>query len=407
MPGHPGVPNGLRAYAQPSRADGTFDHDRAGRPKVRRVHLRAHPATPPRRPDGLVNDADWNWATSAPRRWQTITNRLHDRAHELALALARAGCVALDHDYRDGAISHPPRGWIPHPELAAHHATGKQARQAAQQALLDRAGELRDMLIGEWPGVAEALTTPATDTRLAWLVRAAEDLLADNRYDGPRAFVQHHAKNTKAREDLPRLLADAGFESEALALLGVNRNPYIGVGGPIRARHNGRTLDWTGWPGPHDIRLPAHRPITLDLAPGTRLLLIIENRQAAEAICDSHPDTAVIWCHGQPPTPLLRLINLAAIGVTQVVICPDADLGGIRIAARIHDHLPPDTNRVIVDIGTSGHDRGDPFGATTRIRIAATAERRDAVGEFASSCLARGYAIEQEAPARAALQALL
>lgn len=408
MPGHPGVPNGLRAYAQPSRPDGTFDHDRAGRPKVRRVRLRAHPATPPQRPDGLVNDADWNWATSALRRWNTITNRLHDRADEVALILARAGCVALDHDYRDGAIRHPPRGWIPHPDLAAHHATGKQARQAAQQALQDRAADLRDILIGEWPGVADALTTPATaDTRLEWIVRAAEDLLAEHSYDGPRAFVQHHAKNTKAREDLSRLLTDAGFEPEALVLLGVNRNPYIGVGGPIRAHYNGRTLDWTGWPGPHDIRLPAHRPITLDAAPGTSVLLVIENRQAAEAICDSYPDTAVIWCHGQPPDPLLDLINQVAVGVNQVVICPDADLGGIRIAARIHDHLPPDTHRVVVDIGASEHDQGDLFGAMTRTRIAATAERRDAVGDFASNCLTRGYAVEQEAPARAALQTLL
>jgi hypothetical protein len=251
------------------------------------------------------------------------------------------------------------------------------------------------------------LTAPATDPRLIWLVRAAEDLVADRSHDGPRAFVQHHAKNTKAREDLPRLLTDAGFEAEALVLLGVNRNPYIGLGGPIRAHHDGRTLDWTGWPGPHDIRLPAHRTITLDVTPRTRVLLIIENRQAAEIICDTHPDTAVIWCHGQPPDPLLHLINQAAIGVNDVVICPDADLGGIRIAARIHDHLPPDTRRVIVDIGTGEHDQGDPFSTMTRNRIAATAERTDAVGVFARNCLIRGYAVEQEAPARATLQPLL
>lgn len=405
--GHPGVPEGLRAYAQPTHADGTFDHDRAGRPRVRRVHLRAYPTTRPQRPAGLVNDADWNWATSAPRRWSTITTRLHDHASDVALALARAGCVGLDHDYRSGTICHPPRGWFPHPDLANHHATGKQTRQAIRQELLDRAGELRDVLIGEWPGVAAALTAPATDPRLVWLVRAAEDLVTDRSHDGPRAFVQHHAKNTKAREDLPRLLTDAGFEAEALVLLGVNRNPYIGLGGPIRAHHNGRTLDWTGWPGPHDIRLPAHRTITLDVAPGTRVLLVIENRQAAETICDTHPDTAVIWCHGQPPGPLLHLINQAAIGVNDVVICPDADLGGIRIAARIHDHLPPDTRRVIVDIGVGEHDQGEPFSTLTRDRIATTAERDDAVGAFGRSCLARGYAVEQEAPARATLQPLL
>ncbi|MGL5824540.1 MAG: hypothetical protein ACRCYU_06855, partial [Nocardioides sp.] len=111
--------------------------------------------------------------------------------------------------------------------------------------------------------------------------------------------------------------------------------------------------------------------------------------------------------HGQPPDPLLHLINQAAIGVNDVVICPDADLGGIRIAARIHDHLPADTRRVIVDIGTGEHEQGEPFSTMTRDLVAATAERTDAVGAFARNCLARGYAVEQEAPARATLQPLL
>jgi hypothetical protein len=43
-------------------------------------------------------------------------------------------------------------------------------------------------------------------------------------------------------------------------------------------------------------------PLT-DQSPATspRVLLIIENRQAAKTIRDTHPDTAVIWCHGRPP----------------------------------------------------------------------------------------------------------
>jgi hypothetical protein len=89
------------------------------------------------------------------------------------------------------------------------------------------------------------------------------------------------------------------------------------------------------------------------------------NRQAAEAI----------WCHGQPPDPLLQLINQAANGVNTVLICPDADLSGVRIAARIHDHLPPRTHRV--DIGTSEHKHSDTFSVTTQNRIAKAAQRRD------------------------------
>lgn len=137
MPGHPGVPEGLCAYAQPTNTDGTFGRDRAGRPKVRRVHLRAHPPTPPQQPDGLVNEADWNWATTAPRRWKTITTKFGDRADHVALALARAGCVGLEHEYVSGTIRHPPLGWVPHFELHAarqEHKSQRGERRAAQDA---------------------------------------------------------------------------------------------------------------------------------------------------------------------------------------------------------------------------------------------------------------------------------
>jgi len=47
----------------------------------------------------------------------------------------------------------------------------------------------------------------------------------------------------------------------------------------------------------------------------------------------------VIWCHGQPPGPVLDLITEAATQASSALICPDADLGGVRIAGRIHDRL--------------------------------------------------------------------
>ena len=237
-PRRPGRHARLRPALTPGRH--VSHHYCAGRPKVRRVHLRAHPPTPPQRPDGLVSDADWDWATSAPRRWDTITSRFPGRAGEIARALALAGCVVLDHDYRNGTICQPPRRWVPDPGLAAGHATGQQARRSAQQALRKRAGELRDLLAAQWPGAARAVDGHAPQARLEWIVRACEDLVVGRSHDGPRAFVQHHVGNTKAREDLPRLLADAGFEPEALAVLGINRNPYIGIGGPVRARRRPR-----------------------------------------------------------------------------------------------------------------------------------------------------------------------
>jgi hypothetical protein len=406
--GHPGVPDGLVAYAQPTHDDGTFGNDRAGRPTVRRIQLRAEaPVTYPERPDGLLTDADWCWATSAARRWTTVQARFGEDAEDIALALARAGCVALDHDYRSGKITSPRRGWTPHPSLADGQAGAKAARRDRQSQVAASAAVLSSQLAAEWPGVALALATSASDPRLVWIVRAAEDLAQGRSHDGARAFVQVHVANTKAREDLPRLLAEAGFEPDALTQLGINRNPYVGLGGPVRAHLPGRTLDFSGWPGPNDIRLPAGQPITLDIAPGTPTLLVIENRQAAEAICDHHPEIAVIWCHGQPPNAVLRLIKQAADRVNQVVICPDADLGGIRIAARVHDHLVPGARCIVLDIGTVEHIAGDVFSPGSREIIARMAQRHDGVGELASACLRRGYGIEQEAPVRGALRRLL
>lgn len=405
--GHPGVPEGLLAYAQASNPDGTFAQDRSGNPKVRRVQLRADPPAEPERPGGLLTDSEWRWATSTVRHWATVTSTFGDRASVVALALARSGCVALDHDYRSGGIRQPPRTWTPHPALSGRIAADRDARRANQHKLSDRAAELREALSSEWPGVGEALAIPAKDPRLTWIVRAAEDLRADRHHDGARAFVQHHAGNTKARDDLPRLLADAGFEADALAILGVSRNPYVGLGGPLRARIGERTLDFSGWPGPHDIRLPANRQITASAAPGTRCLLVIENRQAAEAICDSYPAVALIWCHGQPPKPILDIVNEAAATVEHVVICPDADLGGVAIAGRIHDSLPASIRRTVIDIGTADHVPGPAFSGELRDRIRRFAGRDDSVGALARACLERGYVIEQEAPARSALRHIL
>ena len=142
-----------------------------------------------------------------------------------------------------------------------HWRTGKPAprsRDATARANSPHtAAALSSQLAAEWPGVASALATSASDPRLIWMVRAAEDLTQGRSHDGARAFVQAHAASTKAREDLPHLLAEAGFEPDALTQLGISRNPYVGLGGPVRAHLAGRTLDFSGWPGPR--RHPAAR----------------------------------------------------------------------------------------------------------------------------------------------------
>jgi hypothetical protein len=115
----------------------------------------------------------------------------------------------------------------------------------------------------------------------------------------------------------------------------------------------------------------------------------------------------IIWCHGQPATPILNLIAQAAHHVDTVTVCPDADLGGVHIAARIHDHLRPHLDCGILDTGTVEHHPGRPFNTHSRTHLATLAERRDDIGRFAQACLTRGYAIEQEAAARGTLRAAL
>ncbi|WP_025619739.1 DUF2399 domain-containing protein [Salinispora cortesiana] len=137
------------------------------------------------------------------------------------------------------------------------------------------------------------------------------------------------------------------------------------------------------------------------------VLLVVENRQAAEAVCDARPDLPVVWCHGQPPDAVVSMIVQAAQQTSGVVICTDADLGGVRITARIHDKLRLDTTIHIVDVGTVPHEEGRPFNAHSRNHLQQLAQRPDEVGAFAKRCLHRGYAIEQEATTRSALQAVL
>jgi hypothetical protein len=69
--------------------------------------------------------------------------------------------------------------------------------------------------------------------------------------------------------------------------------------------------------------------------------------------------------------------------------------------------MPPGTTFHVVDVGTVEHDEGRPFNSHSRTHLWQLAQRSDQVGAFARRCLDRGYAIEQEATARAALQGIL
>lgn len=407
MPGLRGVPEGLVSWAQPVMTAEGPRTDRKGRQKVRLLRLRAVEPGPPIRPDGLLSDVDWNWAVAAARRWDSIAKRFGNRAQAVAEALARARCVELEHAFKNGAVISPAKRWVPHSALLREHADRTDARQSERNALADIASRLRRDLEPDWPGAAASLTLASQDQRLHWTVRAAQDLLGGRSHDGARAFVQAHTGDTKAREDLPQLLRGLGWEARALALIGVSRSPYLGISGPLRARFGPHLIDVTGWPGPHDLRLPPDGDLGLDLTARAEHLLVIENRQAAEALADEFPGLAVIWCHGQPPPRALALIRSVASNVARTIICPDADLGGVRIAARIHDDLPDDVQRQILDVGDAVPIPGRKFGPPALAGLSRLAERPDPVGHFARSCHDRGHRVEQEAAIRSSVRRLL
>ncbi|WP_433300979.1 DUF2399 domain-containing protein [Actinoplanes sp. CA-030573] len=398
---------GLTAYA-PVPASGRFPRDSRNRPRPRNARLRrADPDLPPTRPPGLLSDGDWAWIIRTEHTWSSFAARFGDQAYPIAVALAQAGCITIGHNLNGSSLVQPPRRVYPHPDLAAGENERRNRRRDNRTALQNQAVELASMIVDDWPGVAQALHGTDNPERLGWAINAALDLADGRIHDSVRAFVQHHAGHTKARDDVHHLLADMGFEPEALSALGLARSPYIGLGGPIQLHSAGGFLDLSVLPGPHDIRLSPHHQLRLKLPDNAESLLVIENRQAAETICDIRPSQPVVWCHGQPPDAVLALIVQAAHQATVTIICTDADLGGVRIAARIHDELPAGTAVHVVDVGAAEHDAGRLFNTHSRVRLQQLAARTDQIGTFAQHCLDRGYPIEQEATARAALREAL
>ncbi|WP_433357923.1 DUF2399 domain-containing protein [Micromonospora saelicesensis] len=399
---------GLVAYA-PLPPSGRYPRDSRGRPRPRSARLRtANPSEAPRRPEGLLSDSDWSWVIRSEHGWAGVSSRFGTDALRIMLELTEFGCVTIGYTLNGNALAQPPRRVYPHPDLTAAEQERRSRRRDDTSTLRTRAEQIASALADDWPDVSRALRDTDHPDRLLWALRAATDLAEGRSHDSLRAFVQSHAKDTKARDDVNHLLASMGFDHETLIALGVARNPYIGLGGPILLHTtDGSILDLSAMPGPHDIRLSPHMLPRLTVTEPGDFLLVVENRQAAEAVCDTRADLPVVWCHGQPPDAVVSMIVQAAQQTSGVVICADADLGGVRITARIHDNLPSDTTIHVVDVGTVPHDEGRPFNTHSRSRLQQLAQRPDPVGVFAQRCLHRGYAIEQEATARAALQAVL
>lgn len=399
---------GLVAYA-PLPSKGRYPRDGRGRPMPRDARLRgADPDMAPRRPDRLLSDSDWTWVIRSEHSWTSVAKRFGADTLRIMLKLAASGCVTIGYTLNGNALAQPPRRVYPHPDLAAAEQERRTRRRDDTSALRASAEQVAAAIADDWPDASRALRTIDHPDRLRWALHAATDLAEGRTHDSLRAFVQSHAKDTKARDDVHHLLTAVGFDHETLIALGVARNPYIGLGGPIALRTaGGSILDLSTMPGPHDIRLIPHALPRLTVFGSGGALVVVENRQAAETVCDTRPDLPVVWCHGQPPSAVVSLIVQAAQLTSAVVICTDADLGGVRITARIHDNLPSATTIHLIDVGMAQHDEGRTFNAHSRNHLQKLAQRPDGVGAFAIRCLNRGYAIEQEATARAALHSAL
>jgi hypothetical protein len=357
-----------------------------------------------------VDERDLAWFTAtATRRWATVRDRFGDRAERLIHLLCSVGVLTVHTSvtaelrldaYRSIRLTQSWCSWrAAHLERAAERSDEWTRRAHAAAASI---GDLD-------PGLVDALhsTGPSSQARLPVLVYAAEALAEGTWFDGPRAFSQAFFGDSKARDDAPTLLRAAGASPTTLAAIGLTRSAYLGAGGPLVVTgHGNQAVDLTTFAGP--VRFRTDPPLRFTARPGTTTLAIIENLQAAEAICDQHSDLAVLWCAGQPSSVALDLMADTARGLA-VIIAPDADLGGVRIADRIADRLSDEAKGVtVLDAGAIPHPRPTrKFGSASKAALRAVADSDSPAAALARACLTRGYRVEQEAVIRAAISSSL
>jgi Protein of unknown function C-terminus (DUF2399) len=410
------VPGGTAAYAVPG-SDGALRRDRKGRAVARKVHLAAdgtHPQAVPGQNPGLVTDADWRWITAVPsRHWATVAGQFADRAWATTVALVRAGVLTVDCAVDGLQLGAPAMVRLTSPWVALI----EQRSNGRTVDLLnwrERARVLADAIAHIDSGLAAALSAArGHEKTLPVFVAAAEDLLGGIIHDGPRAFSQVHFGDTKAREDTPAILAAAGVSADAIAALGLTRSPYLGLGGAVTITgSSGVPIDLWQFAGPVRLRVDPDSELLrarLKLDDGTITLAIIENLQAAETVCDAYGHLAVAWCAGQPADRPLTLIAGLAKTAGRVLVAPDADWGGVRIADRLVSALPPGVDVQILDAGAAGHETRDSFSATTceGLHVMELSASDQRVRAFAAAVRERGYPVEQEASVRAVLAAAM
>ena len=393
-----GVPEGLVALTIPRRVGDELrvPRDRRQRLKPTRVDLALADAAPPVRTE--IPTTDWHWLLGTERRaWPTVTSRFGTDAWDTACDLARAGLATIRCHVAGSSLGDPV-GLLLTEQCLAERDAQRSARAATVEELRARAAVAAGDVESLDPGLADALRRArGTDARLPVLVFAAEDLSASRVHDGPRAFSQAHFGETKQRDDAPAVLRAAGAAPQTLAALGLERSPYLGLGGAVRLGD----IDLPRLRGP--VLFRANDPALLEARAdaAAHALVVIENLQAAENVCDNRTDIAVVYSAGQPSDATLEVMAALAATTGRVLVIPDADLGGVRIAERILSALPSAARVQLIDVGEQPHEPRRPFAAPTVTALEAGTSGLAA--RLAKAVLVRGYPVEQEAATRAAV----
>jgi Protein of unknown function C-terminus (DUF2399) len=423
-----GLPDGLVARSvQKIRTDATGwrqVRDRQQRQRLDAIVL----MTPHAPPDNIasylqsalgLSPGACSFILGAQRRsWRAIQDRFGDDALPTALGLARCGAVYLKCTVTEELTLGAPTGWYLTEPAAAGAARRAEAATAARADLDSRRHAVLARLMSllaspdSSPGaetnqpevskeaiesLAAALESTHGAVRLPVLIAAAEDLLAGTRHGSPRAFSLAHFAHSKERDDAATLLADAGVPDEIAAALGILRSPRIGIAGAINAIASGQKIPLSLLDGPVLIRADQS---DLALVTSAQKLVIVENLQAAETLAQQPAlqRLAIVYSAGQPSPAARRHIAALCRQVADTLLCPDADLGGVRIANAVLRELPAASAETVTvsDAGAWPHKAQPRWPADGATVTGLTRALDSPAGEFARACLDRGYRVEQE-----------
>ncbi|WP_424862837.1 toprim domain-containing protein [Streptomyces sp. MMS24-I29] len=418
------TPPGLTArFVQRTRRqeNGTRRIVRTGGRRLRDTHVDLQPSTPP---DPAAFDqllafrrhGDRSFILGASTRtWTTVKARFGDDAWPFTVELIRAGTITLRCEVTNDLTLGAPTRWYLTTAGRGHARLAREARDVQNQRLahaLQRAradiGSLLaqpgDIALDDLQRLDEALARELdrpvlAHKRIALLTALADDLCQGTRHTSTRAFSLAHTRNTKTWDDALHILRESGVPTALAQAIGLRGHSRIGLGGPITAMQatRMRPLDDLGV-----VLIPA-TTADLHLELRSHTLIVVENLQAADAVYralrNQHQPPGIVYHAGMPSQEILHHIAELAEQADNIIIAPDADLGGTRIATAIWNSLTPTAQQhtTICDIGlTPTHTLQNPWAPNSPVWQDLHAMLSSPAGALAQECLRRGYPVEQE-----------